>query len=103
MTLPPAPSAAAVDEAITRGLDWLERQIDPRGCIHGSAEAVVYYKSPAILALAGRRGTAARVLAWIERHFLGQAGELVLPAEQEQRNPFNAYDRGWLCLGAHLV
>ncbi|MBL9216644.1 MAG: hypothetical protein JNG83_14290 [Opitutaceae bacterium] len=89
-------------ESVRRGLDWLAGQSDARGSIQNSPEAVVYYKSPAILALGGRMEAADRCLRWIEGHFLGPRGELAIPAGQEQQNPFNGYDRAWVCWGALL-
>jgi hypothetical protein len=88
--------------SLARGCDWLAAQIDDRGAISGSDQAVVYYKSPAILALAGRLDAAVRCLGHLERNFLGPRGELAIPADQEKANPFNAYDRGWVCWGALL-
>lgn len=100
----PGASAEPVSaaESFARGCDWLAVQIDVRGRIQDSELAVVYYKSPAILALSGRMDVATRCLGWIEERFLGAQGELAIPEDQERGNPFNAYDRGWVCWGALL-
>ncbi len=98
-------AAVSLEQAVAsteRGLNWLASQIDANGCINGSDLAVVYYKSPAILALSGRMDAANRCLSWIEKHFIGPTGALAIPAEQEKSNAFNAYDRSWLCWGALL-
>lgn len=94
--------AATAAASLSRGLDWLAQQIDAEGSIQGSGDAVTYYKPPATLAIAGRTGPANRCLRWAATRFIGSGGELEIPPEQERVNPFNAYDRGWLCWGAHL-
>ena len=95
-----APHRQELDEALTAGCRWLTSLIDERGCIQGSEESSLYYKVPASLAINGVFTTALSSLDWITSRFLGDVGQLAIPAGQEASHWANTYDRGWLVWGA---
>ncbi len=96
------PSEQELAESLKRGCHWIVSLMDERGSIQGSNQAALYYKVPASLAINGAFGSAFSSLNWIASRFLGDHGQLEIPAKQEASRWTNTYDRGWLVWGAEM-
>jgi hypothetical protein len=59
-----------------RGLRWLLGRVDDRGRPAGADHYNGYFRLPWTLAMAGERGAAGRVLAWMEDEVLDERGDL---------------------------
>ncbi len=96
------PSEPELSKSLERGCRWLTSMMDERGGIQASDQAALYYKVPASLAINGAFESAFSSLDWIASRFLGDRGQLDIPAEQEASRWTNTYDRGWLVWGAQM-
>ncbi len=96
------PGEQQLAESLDRGCRWIESMMDERGSILASDQAGLYYKVPASLAINGAFQSAFSSLDWIASRFLGDRGQLEIPAEQEASRWTNTYDRGWLVWGAEM-
>lgn len=63
-------------QARDRGLRWLLDRVDERGRPAGADHYNGYFRLPWTFAMAGERGAAARVLAWMEDEVLDENGDL---------------------------
>ena len=96
------PSEQELAGSLRRGCRWLTSMMDERGSIQASDQAALYYKVPASLAINGEFEAAFSSLTWISSRFLGDRGQLEIPAKQEVSRWTNTYDRGWLVWGAEM-
>ncbi len=96
------PADEELSESLEAGCSWVRSLMDEQGSIQGSDEASLYYKVPASFAINGAFGSASSSLTWIASRFLGDQGQLAIPAEQEASRRTNTYDRGWLAWSAQM-
>src|SRR6202035_1636107 len=102
------PSTADLADSVTRGIGWLEGQVDASGRFRGAErELARYYKSLIAFAVCGRIEAGARSLRQV-REELNQAGELAsnhgakTAISRMARNLANYMD-GWVAIGAWLL
>lgn len=72
-----------LEEARSRGVEWLVAKIGDDGEPVGGREVNSYFRVPWALAVAGRRAEAAGVLSWVEREALTAEGDLRPGAAQK--------------------
>ena len=85
------------NESAKKTSAWLEANFDPDGsCRIDPEDARYYMKTPYMMTMAGMRERGARVAQQVMIRFVGDAGDLVSSAPQENR----IYAMGWLVLGA---
>jgi hypothetical protein len=93
------------EQAAERAVGWLSERLAEDGSFGPQADDVAcYYKSPYLLALAGRPRDAGRLLDQVQRRFMREDGDFASAGDRKSANAafqeYWAYPNGWIALGS---
>ncbi|GGM63095.1 hypothetical protein GCM10012275_37180 [Longimycelium tulufanense] len=99
---------SSYETAARRAVDWLLGELEPDGsCRSADDDLACYYKSPALLAVAGQPVAANRVLTWVQRRFGRHDHDYTTTDQIKSANPdfdeFWSYPNGWLAMAAQRM